>query len=138
MSENIEQGIKVKKKSIYIGILGVVIVLVGICLWMKLRGEVLGNMNLAFSEPTTSTSTFSFKGEAGDRIKFSFAADKRNENLNLILYDSDGNAVYKLDSAKELVCYFTLENSDEYTLAAEYTDYTGKFRVKAYRIHHPD
>ena len=57
---------------------------------MKLRGEVLGNMNLDFSEPTTSTSSFSFKGEAGDRIKFSFVA--------------------------------------------EYTDYTGKFTVKAYKV----
>ena len=73
-------------------------------------------------------------GEAGDKIKFSLKADRRNENLDVILYDSKGNAVYELASAKELVCYFTLESADEYTLAAEYTDCTGKFKIKAYKV----
>lgn len=72
--------------------------------------------------------------KAGDRIKFSFAADKRHENLDMILYDSEGNAVYELDSVDKLVTYFNLDSTDEYTLSAEYRDFIGKFKVKVYKV----
>ncbi|MBQ6888664.1 MAG: hypothetical protein IJN54_14255 [Lachnospiraceae bacterium] len=123
-----------KKKSIIIGISIVIVVLLGTWLMMNHNGKVLGSMNQTYTEPTTRTSTISFLGEAGDRIKFSFAADKRHENLDMILYDSEGNAVYELDSADKLVTYFNLDSTDEYTLSAEYRDFIGKFKVKVYKV----
>lgn len=59
-------------------------------------------MNHDYAEPTTSISDISFRGEAGGRIKFSFASDIKNGDLDMILYDSKGNVVYELDRAKEL------------------------------------
>ena len=125
-----------KKKGTIIGIVIIIMVVVffgGGWLWMRARSRVLGNMNLAFAEPVTSASNVSFKGEAGDKIKIKFSADKRNENLEIFLYDSEGNVVYELDNAKELVAYYTLEKTDEYTLTAEYSDYEGKFKVAVYK-----
>lgn len=124
-----------KKKSTIIAIAVVIMIVVfgGGWLWMRARSRVLGNMNLAFAEPVTSASNVSFKGEAGDKIKIKFSADKRNENLEIFLYDSEGNAVYELDNAKEIVAYYTLEKTDEYTLTAEYSDYEGKFKVAVYK-----
>ena len=124
-----------KKKGTIIGIVIIIIVVVVFdgWLWMRTSRRTLGNMNLVFSEPVTSASAFSFKGEAGDKIKIKFSADKRNENLEIILYDSEGNAVYELDNAKEIVAYYTLEKTDEYTLTAEYSDYEGKFKVAVYK-----
>ena len=111
-----------------------IVVLLDSWLWMHANSRALGNMNLVFYEPITSASAFSFKGEAGDKIKIKFSADKRNENLEIILYDSEGNAVYELDNAKEIVAYYTLEKTDEYTLTAEYSDYEGKFKVAVYKV----
>lgn len=124
-----------KKKGTIIGIVIIIMVVVLFdgWLWLRASSRALGNMNLVFSEPVTSASAFSFKGEAGDKIKIKFAADKRNENLEIILYDSEGNAVYELDNAKEIVAYYILEKTDEYTLTAEYSDYEGKFKVAVYK-----
>ena len=126
-----------KKKGTIIGIVIIVMVVVVVLfdgwLWLRASSRALGNMNLVFSEPVTSASAFSFKGEAGDKIKIKFSADKRNENLEIILYDSEGNAVYELDNAKEIVAYYILEKTDEYTLTAEYSDYEGKFKVAVYK-----
>lgn len=116
-----------KKKSIIISIIVIVVLL---SVWLVTRPKVLGNMNHAYTEPTTSTSDITFVGEAGDKIKFSFASDIKSGDLDMILYDSKGNVVYELDRAKELVTFFTLDNSDTYILAAEYSDFTGNFKIK--------
>ncbi len=125
-----------KKKSTIIGIVIIIMVVVLFAgwLWMRESSRFLGDMNLVFAEPITSASTVSFKGEAGDKIKIKFSANKRNENLEIILYDSEGNAVYELDNAKEIVAYYILEKTDEYTLTAEYRDYVGKFKVKVQKV----
>uniref|UniRef100_UPI004057C68C hypothetical protein n=1 Tax=Acetatifactor sp. TaxID=1872090 RepID=UPI004057C68C len=64
-----------KKKTIIISIIIVIVVLSGSWLLMKNSGKVLASMNHTYTEPTTSISTVSFYGEAGDKIKVSFAAE---------------------------------------------------------------
>lgn len=43
----------------------------------------------------------------------------KQANLDIILYDSEGNLVEELDQAKERVTYLTMHYDDTYTLAAE-------------------
>lgn len=97
-----------------------------------MKPKPLGNMNYACTKPETSNSTISFSAEAGSKIKFSFASVIEDGELDIILYDSDGNQVYELDRAKELETFFTLDDTDTYTLAAEYQDFVGNFHVKVF------
>lgn len=119
-----------KKKGIIIGVVAVIAVLLSA--WLLTRPKTLGNMNHTYTEPTTSTSEISFEGETGDKIKISFASNIENGELDIILYDSQGNAVYELDRAKELETFFTFDNSDTYTLTAEYSNFIGNFNIKVY------
>lgn len=120
-----------KKKNIVISIIGVaIVILVSICLLV--RPKALGSMNHSYTEPTTSSSDFLFSGDAGERIKLSFASDVKSGDLDIVLCDSEGNVVYKLDSAKELQTFYTLDNTDTYTLTAEYTNFVGNFKVAVY------
>ena len=121
-----------KKKNIVIFIGVIVVVLIS--MWFLFPSKALGNMNHSYTEPTTGNSNFSFSGETGERIKISFASDIRSGALNIVLYDSNKNTVYELDKAKELVTYYTFDNTDTYTLTAEYTDFVGNFKVKVYPI----
>ena len=105
-----------KKKIFIIAVLVVVIGMIGIYLFT--RPKVLGNMSNSSSEQITETFDVSFSGETGDRIRFSLKADITNGNLDMTVYDSAGNEVYVLDSAKELETFLTLERSDTYTLVA--------------------
>lgn len=98
------------------------------------RPKELGNIRQAYSTPETSTSNISFSGEMGDRIKFSFASNIENGDLDIIVYDSKGNAVYELDRAKELETFWTLDNSDTYTLEAKCKDFIGNFKVTIYKV----
>jgi len=98
------------------------------------RPRLLGNMRNNYTKQTTTTSDISFSGKAGDKIRFSFQSDIKNGELNIILYNSDGNAVYKLDHAKSLKCFFTLDTSDTYTLAAECSAFTGTYNIKVYKV----
>ena len=75
----------------------------------------------------------SFSGEEGERIKFSFRSNIVNGELNMVLYDSAGNAVYTLDEAKALETFYTLDSSGTYTLAAECKDFIGEYKIKVYK-----
>lgn len=121
-----------KKKYIIIG--AIVVIFVVLIIWLLTRHESLGNINHAYSEPETSVSNISFIGEAGDRIKFSFRSNIENGDLDIILYDSEGNEVYKLDRAKALETFLDLDNSDTYTLAAECKDFIGSFKITIYKL----
>lgn len=121
----------VKKKNIVISII-VVAIVISVSIYLLVRPKALGSMNHSYIEPTTSSSDFSFSGDAGERIKFSFASDCKSGDLDIVLCDSEGNVVYKLDSAKELQTFYTLENTDTYTLTAEYTNFVGNFKVAVY------
>lgn len=121
-----------KKRSITIGIIAVIVVVISI--YLLVRPKLLGNMNHSYTKETTTTSDISFSGDAGDKIKFSFQSNIENGDLDMFLYNSEGNVVYKLDRAKELVCYFTLDNSDTYTLAAKCNNFIGKYKIKVYKV----
>ncbi|MDE7390078.1 MAG: hypothetical protein K2M82_03965 [Lachnospiraceae bacterium] len=88
-----------------------------------------GNISYMCTSPKTNVSTISFYAEEGDRLKFSFESDIENGDLEITLRDSNGNDMYTLDDAKELVTYFTLDKTDTYELSAEYNDFVGKFKV---------
>ncbi|MCI8539018.1 MAG: hypothetical protein HFF18_10235 [Oscillospiraceae bacterium] len=121
-----------KKKYILL-ISAVLVAAVGIIgVYLLTRPTILGNMSNEYSEPATTTSNISFAGEAGNRIKFVFDSDVISGNLDMTLYDSDGNAVYTLDNAAELVAYFTLERSDTYTLAANCDHFAGTYKIFVY------
>ena len=121
-----------KKKNIAIFFAVIAVVLLSV--WFLFPSKALGNMSHSYTEPTTSSSNFSFFGETGEKIKISFASDIKSGDLNIILYDSNKNIVYELDKAKELVTYYTFDNTDAYALTAEYTDFIGSFKVKVYPI----
>lgn len=119
-----------KKKSIVLLIVVCVIAL--LILWILNRPESLGNITQNFSEPTTSSSNITFSGEANERIKFSFKSNIESGELDIILYDLNGNVVYELDKAKALETYFTFEKADTYTLRAEYVDFVGNYKVEVF------
>ncbi|WP_322202690.1 hypothetical protein [Acutalibacter intestini] len=72
-------------------------------------------MSNEYSKPVPTTSDISFMEKSGNRIKFAFESNGISRNLDTTLYDLEGNAVYTLDNAKELVTYFILERSTTYT-----------------------
>lgn len=113
---------------------GIGVILAALALWLLNRPKILGNINHSFSssEPVTDTSTISFLAEEGDRIRFYFVSDIEQGDLDIILYDSEGNLVKELDQAKELVTYLTMHYDDTYTLAAEYRNFAGKFKAEVY------
>ena len=96
------------KKTSFIIVI-IIVVVSAISIHLITSPKVLGNMSKSYSEQITTTSDISFSGEAGDRIKFSFKSDIISGNLDMVLYDSVGNEVYTLDSAKALETFFTLE-----------------------------
>lgn len=98
------------KKGIISG--GIVAVLAILSVFLFARPVVLGNMNQNFTEPTTSNSNISFEGEENNKIKFSFRSNVESGELNIILFDSDGNIVYELDRAKALETYFTFDKTE--------------------------
>ena len=104
------------------------------CIYLLTRPKTLGNMNQRYAEQTTSSSDVSFEGEAGKMIKISFRSNILNGDLDIILYDSEGNAVYELDRAKALETYYTFDNSDTYTLVAKCCDFIGTYKVKVYKV----
>ena len=124
-----------KKKCLTIAF-GIGIALAVLTLWLLTRPKILGNINHSFSssEPVTDTSTISFFAEEGDRIRFHFASDIEQGNLDIVLYDLEGNLVKELDQAKELVTYLTMHYDDTYTLAAEYRNFAGKFKAEVYAV----
>lgn len=120
------------KKKIII-LLSVVLIIVLLILWAFSRPESMGNITQKFSEPTTSSSDISFCGEANERIKLSFISNIESGELEIFLYDSNGNKVYELDKAKALETYFTFEKADTYTLKAEYVDFVGNYKIVVYK-----
>lgn len=100
-----------KKKTIIIWIIIIAAAVIGI--YLLTRPTVLGNMKNSYTEQITTASDISFSGEAGERIKFSFRSNIVNGELNMVLYDSAGNAVYTLDEAKALETFYTLDSSGE-------------------------
>lgn len=119
------------KKASKRGIIVAVLVVVGV--WLFTRADVLGNIKQDFTEPTTSTSNFSFEGEADNKIKLSFRSNIESGALNIVLYDSNGSKVYELDKAKALETYFTFDKTDTYTLEAEYVDFVGNYEIVVYQ-----
>lgn len=122
------------RKKIVTGVAAAVIVVLifAMTAYMLHRPQLLGNMSHRFSEQTTTVSDITFSGNAGDRIKFSFRSDVKDGELDMVLYASDGSAVYELDRAKALETYFTLDSSDTYTLAAECQDFIGNYKISVY------
>ena len=121
------------KKKYIILIISVLAVTAGITgVYLLARPTVLGNMSNKYSTQITTTSSISFTGEAGSRIKFVCQSDVMSGILDITLYDGAGNAVYTLDNAKELAAYFTLERSGTYTLVASCDNCVGTYKVIVY------
>ncbi len=126
-----EGGNGVKKNHIAMGLLVMMAFATGI--WWYFRPAVLGNINHASTEPETSVSTISFSGEAGDRIKLSFQSTIENGNLDIVVCDAKGTVVKELDRAKRLETFVTLDDTDTYTLEADYRDFIGNFQITVYK-----
>ena len=91
----------------------------------------MGNINGSYSE--TSGSEVSFYAEAGRKLKIVLNSDVNGGELDITVYNSDGENVFTLDNGKELVTYFTPEKDDAYTVRAELTDFTGSFELAVYK-----
>ena len=113
---------------------GIIIVLVlSFGIYLINMPEKLGNINHSSASPEESVSDISFYGEAGDKIKFSFASNIEKGKLDITVYDSEGNVIKELDRAKRLETFLYLDKSDTYTLAAEYKDFIGSFKISVYK-----
>ena len=121
-----------KKNTIVIGIIAIIVIAIVFSVYLYTRPVSLGNINRNYKEQTTITSSISFSGKAGDRIKFSFRSNIKNGDLDIILFDSKGNEVYKLAKATELETFFTLDKADTYPVAAECSDFIGGFKIRVY------
>lgn len=119
-----------KKKNRSVGIIAIILIAAVVGYWLWNRPVALGNMNLAFTTPTTARSTFTFHGDEGDRIMFTFKSNVESGNLDIYLYDSQGNLVFTLYHGGELQWPYDLEYTDTYTVAAEYSDFVGYFKLK--------
>ncbi|MDR0949336.1 MAG: hypothetical protein LBM69_07470 [Lachnospiraceae bacterium] len=119
-----------KKKIIFI--VGIMIVLVIAVLFSVFRPEwkVLGNMSKNVPEVKTSSTDFSFQGEAGVRIMVSLRTTVKAGVVDFILTDSKGNLIEEFDYADALETFVVLENDDIYTMTASYQDFSGKFSAK--------
>lgn len=127
-------GIELKRKIFTVCLVAVFALILAGILFFFLQPQPLGNMGRSYEVPTMDRSTFSFSREAGERIRFVFMSDVKSGNLDIVLYDSQGTAVYKLDQAKRLSLPYTLDRADTYTLAAECTDFVGSFRIVVYPV----
>ena len=120
------------KKKIIIPTIFILVVILSSSIFST-RSKALGNMTNTFDKPTTNASEILFSGQASDKIKFSFKSSVEEGELDIVLYDSDGNIVYELDKAKALETYYTLEKADTYILSAEYSDFVGSYKIAVYK-----
>lgn len=121
-----------KKKILIPGVIVVIVVVMSI--YLINRPKSLGNMNGSYTEQTTKTSAISFSGEAGNKIKISLNSNIESGILDVMLFDSKGDLVYRLDNAKKLEVFYNLDHSDTYTLVAGCINFVGKFKVKVYKV----
>lgn len=119
-----------KKKYLVIDI-GIGIAVAAVAVWLLTRPKVLGNINHSFSSqaPASDTSTITFFAEEKERLRLYFASEIQQGDLDIALYDSAGNLVKNMGKAKELATYLTVDYTGTYTLAAEYEDFAGSFKV---------
>ena len=93
----------------------------------------MGNINGSYFEPETRGSEVSFFAEAGRKLRIVLNSDVKGGELDIEVYNSDGEKVFTVDNGKELVTYFTPEKDDAYTVRAELTDFTGSFDLTVYK-----
>jgi hypothetical protein len=108
----------------------ILLVIVALLSIFRPSWKVLGNMRKDVTEVKTSSSDFSFQGEAGLRIKVSLRTTVKAGVVDFLLTDSKGNLVEEFDYADALETFVDLENDDIYTMTAIYKDFTGKFSAK--------
>lgn len=117
-----------KKKYIVLLFIAVIVLAVNI-----FAPEYIGNISHECTDSHTGINNISFDGEEGDKLKIIFTSEIENGMLDIVLYDSSGNEVYRLDKAKKLKTFYTLESSDTYTMKSQYDSFVGKYKVKIYR-----
>lgn len=96
-----------------------------------IKNKPLGNisMNVPVGEAKTAVSEISFKGNSGERIRISLSTDIKSGTVDFVLYNSKGGVVENIGTAKAYQTVVDLDVDDIYTLAAEYTDFYGSFKV---------
>lgn len=119
---------KIKKKYIILLVVAVIVVAVNI-----FSPEYIGNMYHDCTDPHTGYNTISFDGEKNDTLKIIFTSDITDGDLDIVLYNSSGNEVYRLDHSQKLKTFCTLDSTDTYTMKSEYNGFVGKYKVKVYR-----
>ena len=93
----------------------------------------MGNINGSYSEHETSGSEVNFFAEAGRKLRIVLKSDVKGGELDIEVYNSDGEKVFTVDNGNELVTYFTPEKDDAYTVRAELTDFTVSFDLTVYK-----
>ena len=93
----------------------------------------MGNINGSYSEHETSGSEVNFFAEAGRKLRIVLKSDVKGGELDIEVYNSDGEKVFTVDNGNELMTYFTPEKDDAYTVRAELTDFKGSFDLTVYK-----
>ena len=93
----------------------------------------MGNINGSYSGRETRGSEVSFFAEAGRKLRIVLNSDVKGGELDIEVYNSDGEKFFTVDNGNELVTYFTPEKDDAYTVRAELTDFTVSFDLTVYK-----
>ena len=119
------------KRKIIISISSAVLLGAVLTTVVLMRSKHLGNISISVpaGEGKSAVSEISFKGDSSDRIRISLSTNVKNGTVNFVLYNSKGGVVENFGTAKEYRGFVDLYVDDTYTLAAEYTDFEGDFKV---------
>ncbi len=122
-----------KKFAVVSVLAALVLVSAATGIYLLAAPKALGNIKYRSTKPTTSASSVSFTGQAGERIRFSLRSTVQKGELHIVLCDSNGKTVYTLDKARELETFTNLPQSDTYTLTTTYTNFIGQYDISAYK-----
>lgn len=108
------------------------VIVAAVCIGFMFKHKPLGNLNHKYSSPQTGASDITFTLEAGDRIKFSLSSEVVSGDVDMLLYDSQGNLVEEFDRAREMETFLTVKASDTYMLQAQYNQFVGRYKATVY------
>lgn len=94
------------------------------------RWKPLGNMKKNVQEADSYSSSFSFQGNEGMRVRVDIKTEIENGTITFVLNDSNGNIVKQFPKAKELVAYVVFDYDDTYTLTMTCSEFVGKYSGK--------
>lgn len=122
-----------KKKLFAAGIV-IGVAALTICARLLICPKSLGNIRRFFAEAETGNSCVTFTVNSGDRLRLCFRSDIDGGELNVIIYNADGERVKDMGYAGETREIWLPEETGEYRLQSEYTAFIGDYEIVVYKL----